>query len=452
MNSAIDSGNSFTPQQHSCTTALWLTLGFVAFSIMRVVSDGGYASSVPLFLVLAVYCYQSVSREERNIFSYIFTTIKSNLSHIVYNERRVLMLMMVHWLFKLSLLLWYPQGDERLDAPYSLIFFSCAYTVLFILPPLLWALFTTITGYLHTIFQSKFSTSPLCSRSVIFRTINRWKRSSVVIVLLVLLMYVIDSDVTYVLRYLCWGKPCWPVLVPSIMHDTAPLQYAWIKTWPTIFSGYQPCPLITFILFIGREMEINTVLPVLIGIYVLSQIFLPQENASTKRTFFGCIAAVVMSGLCSGMLKLLFHRCRPMAYGNPYMWSGPGLPAVHHPEHSKLDLSFPAGHPTVTTAMATCLHQALSKGMSAHTGSNWLWWWMTVLLYFYPVVVLVNRVSDCYHWPSDVVFGVRQFTSTLLIPASMSSDIFDTLLYIFPSSCSSCTYTTVLYRYFWVMS
>ena len=414
--SATDSEKSATHQQHPCTTALWLILGFVAFTITWSVFNGGYATSVPLFLVLAVYCYLSVSREERNIFSYILTTIKSNLTCIVCKEIYPLTLMVVYWIFKLSLMLWYPQGESS-NAPYSLIFFTCAYITLFILPPILWALFTTITGCLHTVFQSSCVANQdyqLCSRNAIFRIINGWKRSSVVIVLLVLLMYIIDSDVTYVLRYLCWGKPCWPVLVPSTSRDTAlpyPLQHAWIKTWHTVFSEYRPSPLIKFIMGIGRDMEVLHVLPMLIGIYILSQVFLPRENASIKRCFFGCISGVVMSGVCSGTLKLLFHRYRPNAYGNPYMWQGPGSAVVNHFAFSKLDLSFPAGHATVTTSVATCLHQALLREMSAHTGSNWLRCWMTVLLYFYPVVVLVSRVSDCYHWTSDAVFGVRLYSS-----------------------------------------
>ena len=396
---------------HPCISALWLTLAFVVFTFTWAVYKGGYTNSIPLFALLAIYCYRNTSWDGVNLCVFIFQTVKSNLIHIAHEEKRALTLIGGYWLVKVLLMLWYPNGESSNGSPYSLIFFTCWFITLYIIPFLFSSVLAAVTNCLQVTCLSGNWDREYISKKSVLGVFNHWKRSSLIIASLVLLTYIADSDVLYILRYLGKGQPCWPVLVPSDVRDPLPypLQHAWIKTWHTVFAGYQPHEVVTIVMLMGREMEVIHVLPMLISLYVFAQVFLPRQNASVKQALFGCIAGVVMSGVCSGGLKMLLHRYRPNAYGNPYMWTGPGSAVVNHLAFSKLDLSFPAGHATVTTSVATCLHQALSRGMPVHNGSNWLRGWMTLLLYFYPMVVLVSRVSDCYHWTSDAVFGVRLF-------------------------------------------
>ena len=75
----------------------------------------------------------------------------------------------------------------------------------------------------------------------------------------------------------------------------------------------------------------HRLLPVLIGIYVV----VPHRHSCIKVSSFACITGVVLGGAASASLKMLLHRYRPNAYGDPYMWKGPGTAVVNH-------LSFPS--------------------------------------------------------------------------------------------------------------
>ena len=135
------------------------------------------------------------------------------------------------------------------------------------------------------------------------------------------------------------------------MRDTLPypLQHAWIKTWQNVFSGYKTMSTVTTVMLLGREMgEVHRLLPVLIGIYVFAQLVVPHRHSCIKVSSFACITVVVLGGAASTSLKILLHRYRPNAYGDPYMWKEPGTAVVNHFSFSKLDLSFPCGHTTVT--------------------------------------------------------------------------------------------------------
>ena len=139
----------------------------------------------------------------------------------------------------------------------------------------------------------------------------------------------------------------------------------------------------------------------LIGIYVFAQLVVPHRHSCIKVSSFACITGVVLGGAASASLKILLHRYRCNVYGDPYMWKGPGTAFVNHLSFSKLDLSFPCGHTTVTCAVATCLYQVVI--LVSHKFQQPSKVWLLVCIY---IVVLVSRVSDCYHWTSDATFGV----------------------------------------------
>jgi len=218
-----------------------------------------------------------------------------------------------------------------------------------------------------------------------------------------------DADISSVLRYVGKGIECWPVLVPLNEMDKLPypLQHAWVKTWNIHFKNYRPSWLMEYCLHYGRELgEVSRLLPMLIGVYVLALLILPPDCKLVKKTLFGSITGVVMGGVVSASFKILIHRYRPNAYGNPYMWTGPGAKVVNHWQFSKLDLSFPAGHTTVTSAVATCLFSTIINNGNCRKS---LTIWLILCFYFYPIIVLLSRVTDCYHWSSDASFGVSYF-------------------------------------------
>ena len=238
----------------------------------------------------------------------------------------------------------------------------------------------------------------------------KWRLSIVLTFCLFLITFIFDGDISSVFRYVVKGKACWPLLIPANRMSSLPypLEYAWVKTWHKYFEGYEPNWMIDYCLHYGRELgEVCRLLPMLIGTYALAKLMLPPECKMIKRALFASIAGVVMGGVASASCKIILHRYRPNAYGNPYMWTGPGTQIVNHYAFSKLDLSFPAGHTTITTAVATCLYSTITANCKC-ASSRRLDVWLIICLYLYPFIVLMSRVSDCYHWTSDASFGVRE--------------------------------------------
>lgn len=407
-----DLQTSSTAHQNSFSTFLWSAAGFAVFTVSWKWTNGGYACCIPLLVLLLLYSYWS-QLLNIHIFKTVFSEVKSNVSHLLRHEKRNTAFIVIYWLVKVALSTWYPEVEKSNGTPYSLVFFTVFFITLYIAPTVISTLVNMCISWLRKCSSCNTLPRLRMNKKVFqsfFGSVGRWNRSIVLILCLVVLTYICDGDFTSIMRYIVKGRPCWPLLIPSSMRDTLPypLQHAWIKTWQNVFSGYKPISTVTTVMLLGREMgEVHRLLPVLIGIYIFAQLVLPHRHSCIKVSSFACITGVVLGGAASASLKILLHRYRPNAYGDPYMWKGPGTAVVNHLSFSKLDLSFPCGHTTVTCAVATCLYQVVI--LVSHKflrPSNWLKVWLLVCIYFYPIVVLVSRVSDCYHWTSDATFGV----------------------------------------------
>ena len=399
----------------------WIFIGLVYFTLAWKFTIGGYRCSVLLFPLLLVhtYCYS----EERHPFRFV-RCLLGNVRYVLQMERKPLILLLAYAVTKGVLHLYYPKLERSNGSPMSLILFTVYFIAIFILPTLVKTAWTAATKVLrgrHKLCQMIWS----LFRERFFRPISRWKRSVVFTVIAVTLSYVFDGDLTSILRYFGRGEPCWPHLIPRSLQDSLPypLQHAWFKEWHHIFSNYKPSDFVKEMIYLGREMEVIHVLPVLIGIYVLAQAFLPRENWIIKRMLFGCISGVVLSGVTSGALKILLHRYRPNAYGNPYMWTGPSTTTVNHLSFSKLDLSFPCGHTAVSTSVATCLYYGVMYCLQFSkqcAPSLRFRVFLVINVFSYPILVFISRVSECYHWTSDAIFGVSYTLYTMYTEALLA--------------------------------
>ena len=355
--------------------------------------------------------YVAISSEPHwGVVSSVVLVCKQKLTDLFKEEKRSVILLASYWSFNTTVSYWLPYSEQSNGCPYSLVFFSVAFISLFILPTVLWLLLLPVSLLLkweNGSAQGQKSKEILID---ILRIIWQQRLTIFYISLAVLLMFVFDADLTCVIRYTMEGKPCWPVLIPpsSRSHLPYPLQYAWVKSWHNIFHGYSPGVVAAFIQNLGRGLgEVPTLLPTLIGVYVVTLLLVPSKHKILRLTIFGCVAGIVLGGVFSATLKILVHRYRPNSYGDPYKWSGPGTSVVNHLAFSKLDLSFPAGHTSVTSAVATCLYLGLLRSQD---GTHVVWRaCIAILLYMFPVAVLVSRVGDCYHWNSDATFGVSTY-------------------------------------------
>jgi len=395
------------PKCSHFVTFLWTATGFVVFTIVWGCTDGGYHSSFPLFLFLFIYCY-GTSIFKKTFCGVVMSNAKLNLNYLLKEDRQVVFLVISYLSLKVLLLVTLPDMENSNGSPLSLVLFTVLFIATYLLPTI------RAIGKMCFIKKScRFSVSFASNVSGFFIGLKQWKSSMAFTFLLFIITLVFDADISSILRYISKGIECWPVLIPLNEMDKLPypLQHAWVKTWNVHFKNYRPSWLVEYCLHYGRELgEVSRLLPMLIGTYVLAQLILPQDCKLVKKTLFASIAGVVMGGVVSASFKILIHRYRPNAYGNPYMWTGPGAKVVNHWQFSKLDLSFPAGHTTVTSAVATCLFSTTMDNCKCRKS---LTIWLILCFYFYPIVVLLSRVTDCYHWPSDASFGVSYFLMML---------------------------------------
>lgn len=393
-------------QQSHLVTFLWTATGFVFFTITWGCTDGGYHSSIPLFMFLAAYCY-GTTVFKRTFCGTLIMNIKLNVTQLFQEEKRLVTLMISYSLLKALLRVIYPDLENSNGSPLSLVLFTVLFNVIFVLPTIIQTILYIKRCTLHRSYRQ--SANPVRSVSASLSALKKWRLSITLTFCLFLITFVFDGDISSVFRYMVKGKACWPLLIPINKMSSLPypLEHAWVKTWHKHFEGYEPSWVIPYCLHYGRELgEVCRLLPMLIGTYALAKLMLPPEHKMIKRALFASIAGVVMGGVASASCKIILHRYRPNAYGNPYMWTGPGTHIVNHMAFSKLDLSFPAGHTTITTAVATCLYSTITTNCRC-VRSRRLDAWFIICLYLYPIIVLLSRVSDCYHWTSDASFGVR---------------------------------------------
>ncbi len=393
------------------TAMLWVLFGLLYFTLAWKFTLGGYWCSILLFPALLTYSYFSVDDSTLGFIKNLLGNTKNNFCYMLQVQRKRVILFVVYAGTKAVLCLFYPELESSNGSPVSLILFTLYFITIFSVLTATKILSSAVTHILHSKSSAANQAYQLVLNSTVYEAVLKWRKVALLTLLAVLLSYVFDGDLTCFLRYTGHGASCWPLLIPeSLQHSLPyPLQYAWFQGWHKIFIKYNPPSFLKELVFLGREMEVSHILPVLIGTYLLSELVLLKHNWIIKGVSFGCISSVVLSGVISGALKIIFHRYRPNAYGNPYMWTGPSMTTVNHLDFSKLDLSFPCGHTTVSASMATCIYSGILRTLQAsqiQLPSMKFKGFLAVSIFFYPAIVLFSRVSECNHWMSDAIFGV----------------------------------------------
>lgn len=390
----------------------WSLTGTVVFECAWWLTGGGYPCSLLVFMALMCYC---CGRELVNL-KLLVSNTRTNIISICKEEKRSILLIALYFSVKFGLTALYPEGEQSNGSPLSLIIFTILFILIFLVPfllkiigmPLMFAL--KICKSSTETDTKRMSNSWRSTLNFCWSIATEWKRSILICLAIVLSSYLYDSNITSMVRFLGTGKPCFPLNPPKQDFDI-PDNMLKAHPWHQVFPSYQPSHIVKAAIMIGRQLgEVCHLLPMLIGTYTLCQLFLPPRNSLIKKSLFASIAGVVLGGVTSGSCKILFHRYRPNAYGNPYMWTGPGVTTVNHLRFSKLDLSFPAGHTTVTSAVATCWYAFLVLNFRQLCVSPCINLLLLFCLYINPVLVLMSRVSECCHWTSDATFGVRMTT------------------------------------------
>lgn len=375
---------------------LWTLVCNVAFTLTLYFTGGGFICSLPLFLCLLVilYCGNSSSRDGSSREGVIRSSIVNSCYWIWATDKRLVLLLLVFGTYRLLMNINNPSLEARKGGAYSLILFTALICLLYVLPDkimLLWSYIVQPRCYGSTLWTFLVSTETFLS---------------VILFLGVCVAYRIDADIIKVVQHLLGMPSCYPAL------ETQPQYSDLLAANQRITDRWNASTSIPLVIMTMRNVlmsdgeylgSMNTFLPTLIGLYLIGRVFLSDRHSVVILTLFYMVQVACVAGMISAFLKHVGHRFRPSAFSSPYVWLGPAHKLSLGHGYSGLDCSFPSGHATVTTAVASVIFLTLINNFALSILSTVT---LVVTIYWFSVLVMINRISHCEHWPSDVLFGV----------------------------------------------
>ena len=359
-------------------------LGLITFYISWFLTNGGVLGALPLCGYLSYACFRKSPEKFR-------PTIKYNLSRIITTERKLIYVGAVWMTLKVAIENFLPQSNGT--SP-MLVLFSISLSLFFVLPRIL-------TWWLILVRDRKLAPC------YIFHPIKRHYYLSVLAVLCLVLLVLADPYFTSFFTLALNKGQCGLLLTSQseYMENTMNKLRGFSQSINlNQFNAFDS--LLKFSTGLG---EVDRILPVLVTLAIFAQLIVPKQYELLRHLFFRTVLGQVVGGLISAGVKITVHRFRPVAYGDPLWFGGPGLQTVNHLEFSKLDLSFPCGHATVT--FATCY--ILYKGILAFINNNRPNYNLSIVMrlaigaaiFIFPAFTGLSRVADCLHWTSDVFAG-----------------------------------------------
>ena len=358
-------------------------LGLLTFYISWFLTNGGVTAALPLCVYLAYACFRKAPE-------YFESTIRHNLHRIAKTDRKMLYVIAVWLLLKVAVESFLPQSSGT--SP-NLVIFSIALSMFYLVPRVL--------SWWLTLLKNR-----RLAPCYFFYPVKRHYYLSVLAILLLALMVVFDLYFTSFFT-LSTNKKCGLLLITESKHlnDTMNAlrgisQLIKINQFNTFES------LLQFSTGLG---EVERILPVLITLAVFTQFVVPKQYELVRHLFFRAVLSQVVGGLISAAMKITIHRFRPNAYGDPWWFTGPGLQVINHLKFSKLDLSFPCGHATVTFAACYVLYRGvlafINNNRPNYQPSTMMKLALGVVIFIFPTFTGLSRVVRCKHWASDVLAG-----------------------------------------------
>lgn len=356
--------------------------------------------SLPLFLCLLVvlYCSSGSRGEGGTREGVIRSSIVNSFYWIWATDKRLILLLLVFGTYRLLMNINKPSLEARKGGAYSLILFTALICLLYVLPDKLMLLWSYILQF-------------KCHRcSIVWSLlISSETLVSLMLFLGVCITYLIDADVIKIVQHLLGMSSCYPLLeTQPLYRDLLPVNERITEHWNASNSIPFVIVMLRNVLMTDGEYlgSMNTFLPTLIGLYLVSRVFLSDRYSMVVVTLFYMVQVACVAGMISAALKHIGHRFRPSAFSSPYVWLGPSHQLSLGHGYSGLDCSFPSGHATVTTAVASIVFLTLSNHFTIFLFSTVA---LVITVYWFSFLVMMNRISHCEHWPSDVLFGVRPF-------------------------------------------
>ncbi|XP_065902054.1 uncharacterized protein [Dysidea avara] len=372
---------------------VWSCTCDVVFMVSLYFIGGGFICSVPLFVCLLCLLYWSDNIKAGGE-GVIRSTILTNFRWIWSSDKRLVILVLVFGTYRVLMTIHNPSLETRKGGAYSLILFTALICLLYVLPEKI----LLLVNYVRQLS---------CHDNVLWCVMYAasYTLLSTMVAFVVYMTYLFDAQLTGSLQRTLAMASCDPVLesIPPYSSLLAPDERS-TDRWNASTTVSPVFVIIRDALMMDGEYlgSMNTFLPILIGLYLLSRIFLPDRHSLVVMTLFYTVQASCVGGLTSALVKHTGHRFRPSAFSNPYVWNGLGHTSFPH-GLSGLDCSFPSGHATVTTAVTSVIFLAVVRRISLSILSTLV---LFVTVFWSSFLVMINRVSNCEHWPSDVLFAM----------------------------------------------
>jgi len=359
-------------------------LGVITFYISWFLTEGGVIGALPLCIFLAYACFRRVPAKFSD-------TVRYNVTRLLTTDRKYIYVGVFWLLLKVTFENFIP--DSNGTSP-LLVLFSISVGIVFGIP-------RCFAWWKGIIKDRKIGPCYL------LHPIAKHPWLSLLIFLSMFILIVLDPYFTsYLSMNISQGKCRLLLAKKSAYLDDA---MTFLSYFPSFININQFNTLDSGLQFTSGLGEVSRILPALITIAVFAQLIVPKQYELVRHIFFRAVLAQVIGGMISAFLKIIFHRFRPIAYGDPLMFEGPGLQVVNHMAFSKLDLSFPCGHATIT--FATCY--VFYRGIFAFIKSNRpsfepsqnMRYSIGTLIFIFSCLTGLSRIAHCKHWASDVLAG-----------------------------------------------
>lgn len=359
-------------------------LGILTFYISWFLTEGGIIGALPLCIFLTYACFRRVPAKFSDTAIY-------NIKRLMTTDRKYVYVVAIWFILKTIFEQVLPNSTGT--SP-MLVLFTISIALVFAIPRCIQ-------------FWKGIITEGKVGPCYFFRPFKKHPWLSIMTFLSLLVLIKLDPYFTSLFSMSINQGKCGLLLSEESKYLDDAMDF--MNQFPSFFNENHFAALDSIFQFTSGLGEVSRILPALITVSVFAQIAVPKQYELARHILFRAVLAQVIGGSISAFLKIMFHRFRPMAYGDPLMFQGPGFQVVNHMEFSKLDLSFPCGHATIT--FATCY--VFYKGILAFIKSNRPNFELTptmkysigIVLFTFSSLTGLSRIAHCKHWASDVLAG-----------------------------------------------